>query len=558
MSEKSAGSETDADLEKKFRRKGLRFRLMVVFTIGLVAAFALAAGSSLFFVYKMNSDETNRLAEDLALLVAEGVATFGETGDMNGLSVYLKKVEARKLIQEMHVIRGKAVEKDFNERKGAAPRDEIERGVLENGLPVRVQDENGHSVRHVMPSLAEESCLGCHNVPKGSVLGVTSVTVSTAESDEALGALNRTLGLVFLGAVALALVCGTIVAKSITRPLHQSIGLLRNIAEGEGDLTRRLELTSQDELGELARWFNVFAGKIQDLVKQVSGNVVMLASASMELTAVSEKTAAGARESTARAQTVAAAAEEMSANTASVAAGMEQASGNLSSVATATEEMTATIGEIAGNTEKARNTTGQAAQQADSFAVVMRELGSAAQEIGKVTETIAGISAQTNLLALNATIEAARAGAVGKGFAVVANEIKELAHQTAAATGDIKSKIAGIQAVTGSAVADIEKIVRVIREVNQIVTVIAAAIEEQSAVTKDVASNVAQASSGVKDANGQAGEMATVSKDIAKDIAKVSATSGEITNASIQVQATARDLAKVAGDIKNLLSRFKV
>ena len=188
-----------------------------------------------------------------------------------------------------------------------------------------------------------------------------------------------------------------------------------------------------------------------------------VASASTELLAISEQTSSGSRESTSRAQTVAAAAEEMSVSTVSVAAGMEQTSTNLSSVASATEEMTATIGEIAGNTEKARGTTDQAAQQADKFAGVMRDLELAAQEIGKVTETITGISAQTNLLALNATIEAARAGAAGKGFAVVANEIKELAQQTAAATGDIKNKIAGIQNATGSAMTDIEKIVYVIR-----------------------------------------------------------------------------------------------
>ena len=120
----------------------------------------------------------------------------------------------------------------------------------------------------------------------------------------------------------------------------------------------------------------------------------------------------------------------------------------------------------------------------------MQQLGAAAKEIDKVTETITRISAQTNLLALNATIEAASAGEAGHGFAVVANEIKKLARQTASATENIKEKIAGVQASTGSAIAGIEKISGVINDVGSIIVSIAAAIEEQSSVTKAVAGNI--------------------------------------------------------------------
>ncbi len=135
----------------------------------------------------------------------------------------------------------------------------------------------------------------------------------------------------------------------------------------------------------------------------------------------------GSQQASGQAHAVAAAAEQMTANVISVAAGMEQTTTNLASVASATEQMTATIGEIAGNSEKARRITEEATRQAARISEQMNQLGAAAQQIGKVTETITEISSQTNLLALNATIEAARAGSAGKGFAVVANEIKELA-----------------------------------------------------------------------------------------------------------------------------------
>ena len=180
--------------------------------------------------------------------------------------------------------------------------------------------------------------------------------------------------------------------------------------------------------------------------------------ASAELSASSARMSDGSREASDKAHAVAAAAEQMTANVMSVASGMEQTSTNLGTVATATEQMTSTIGEIAGNSEKARRITEEATRQAARIGEQMNQLGAAAQEIGKVTETITEISSQTNLLALNATIEAARAGSAGKGFAVVANEIKELAKQTAAATEDIKGRIAGVQSSTAGGIAEIGKV----------------------------------------------------------------------------------------------------
>jgi methyl-accepting chemotaxis protein len=188
----------------------------------------------------------------------------------------------------------------------------------------------------------------------------------------------------------------------------------------------------------------------------------------------------------------------------------------------------------------------------------MQELGRAAQDIGKVTETITDISAQTNLLALNATIEAARAGAAGKGFAVVANEIKELARQTATATEDIKGKIAGVQTSAGGAIADIEKISGVIKEVSAIVGSIAAAIEEQAAVTKDVAGNIAQASAGVKDSNERVAQTAAVSKTIAHDMTTVTAAVTEIRQGGEQVAASAAEVAQVAAQLRTAAEQFRV
>jgi methyl-accepting chemotaxis protein len=357
--------------------------------------------------------------------------------------------------------------------------------------------------------------------------------------------------------ILVGILLAIVTTRAIVKPLHQTTSMLKDISEGEGDLTMRLDASRQDELGEMARYFNQFAEKLQRIISSISGNAQTVASSATELSAISTETAQNVQTLTSKTTTVAAAAEEASANTTSVAASMEQSSTNLASVASATEEMSATIGEIAANTEKARVISTEAGNQAAAVSALMQQLGQAAHEIGKVTETITNISAQTNLLALNATIEAARAGAAGKGFAVVANEIKELAKQTAAATEDIKAKISGVQLSTGSAISDIAKITTVIAEVGQIVSGIATAIEEQATVTKDVAGNIAQASSGVHEANERVAQTASVAKSMAQDLAGVNAAAGEIRAGGEQVQASAAQLSMLAEQLKGLVGQFK-
>ena len=166
-------------------------------------------------------------------------------------------------------------------------------------------------------------------------------------------------------------------------------------------------------------------------------------------------------------------------------------------------------------------------------------------------------ASQTRMLALNATIEAARAGAAGKGFAIVANEIKELARQTAAATEDIKAKVAGVQSSAGSAITDIGKISAVINEVGAIVSSIAAAIEEQATVTKDVAGNIAQASAGVKDSNERVAQTVTVSKSMAQDIAGISAAVNDLRQDGEQVEISAAELSKLAEQLRTTVGQFQ-
>ncbi|MDK9708890.1 MAG: methyl-accepting chemotaxis protein [Desulforhopalus sp.] len=365
------------------------------------------------------------------------------------------------------------------------------------------------------------------------------------------------IGLILLS-IGVAAIIWFFVARGIARPVQNAANRLRDIAEGEGDLTMRLEQTSNDEIGEMGRWFNVFVEKLQGIISQVSSNTVEVEKSSHQLLDISADMAEKSDEATSRAGNVAAAAEEMSSNLTAVAASMEESSTNTSMVSNAAEQMASTFSAIVENVESASAISGKAVEQTNGTASKMAVLGQAAISIGKVTETITEISEQTNLLALNATIEAARAGDAGKGFAVVANEIKDLARQTAIATLDIKKQIESIQATTSETVQEIDQIAEVITRVNAIVSSISGDIESQSVTTREIAENISQASIGIQEVNQNVGLSSQVATQMAEDIAMVNAASEAIAGSSNSVKESAKQLQAMAGELSRLVGSFKV
>ena len=314
----------------------------------------------------------------------------------------------------------------------------------------------------------------------------------------------------------------------------------------------------QDEFSELNASVHGLIANTRKMVQDIRENSSNLNQSSDNLSQVAENMDAGASRTARRSENVAAAAGEMSSNMGSVAAATEEAAANVNMMTTATEEIGSTVGEIQQSTAKAKDITDQAVKEAVDISHKVDELGDSAQDIGKVTETITEISSQTNLLALNATIEAARAGEAGKGFAVVANEIKDLAKQTAEATGEIKQRIESIQNSTNVTVGGIKTITEIINEIDEIVSNIANALDEQAGTMTELTVNIQQAGEGIGEVAENVAQSSTVSQEIATDIAQVNEAAGEITEGTSQVKEKANELKGYAANLKTLIEKFNL
>ena len=452
------------------------------------------------------------------------------SGDSKEIKAVVAELQKSQGIKALRVLPTETVKQQFK-IGDAAQADALEQRILQEGKPHFGVEERGSSLvyRAIMPMQASRNFIGrdcttCHQVSEGTVLGAVSLEIGLEQLQQAGVDFRNFMILISLGFGAIFLLgfyylCRRIIAL----PLGEVVSQLKDMSEGEGDLTNRLTVRSHDEIGELAKWFNVFVEKIQNTVRVIGGNIQSLAGSAEELTAVSHQMSSNSEETAAQTNVVSAASEEVSKNVQTVAA--------------AEEEMSASIKEIAKSTNEAARVAKEAVEVAEKTNQTITKLGDSSAEIGNVIKVITSIAEQTNLLALNATIEAARAGEAGKGFAVVANEVKELAKQTGNATEEISRKIQAIQASTQESVGAIGRITEVINQVNDIANTIASAVEEQTVTTNEMSRNVSEAAKG--------------SNEIVQNITGVAQAAQSTASGAAQTQSAAQELARLASELQS-------
>ena len=332
---------------------------------------------------------------------------------------------------------------------------------------------------------------------------------------------------VLLAGVVLAMLLAMWIARSIRRPVDVLMRSIERIAAG--DLTQEIEVVSQDELGRTTQALHRAMGAIRGILSGVADSAAALAVSSDGLTATSQRLANAARSASGRAEEVSTVTHQMSMNVDTVSSGAQ--------------EMGASIREIAQNAMGAATVGEEAVVAARATTEIVGKLGVSSTEIGNVLKVITSIAAQTNLLALNATIEAARAGDAGKGFAVVAGEVKDLAQETAKATGDIGRRIEAIQTDTGNAVDAIATIGEIIDRINNYQTMVASAVEEQSATSSEMSRSATEAAMGTN--------------AIASAIAEVAASTTETTTGITETEHAATELSQLSGQLQDLVGKFR-
>lgn len=386
--------------------------------------------------------------------------------------------------------------------------------------------------RATVDKASSTACLSCHtNSQVGDVLGMLSLSVPMTE---AIVLSNRSMwqtGGLMCAIVAIILVVTYLLLRNIVlQPMVKMSEISRDIAKGEGDLTKRVPADGHDEIAQMGQYFNEFIEKLQHMIKKVAHVTDKVASASVELSATAEEISKGTDTLTSRASQTAAAVEEMNATVGQVA----QNSGKAASLAQDTVKTAQEGGTVVSSTISGMQ---QLSAAVSNSATIISDLGKSSDQIGEIVRTIEDIADQTNLLALNAAIEAARAGEQGRGFAVVADEVRKLAERTTKATKEIGDMIRQIQQDTRGAVDSMQQgtqkvtagvdlvnktgealsqIVRMVSESADMIRQIAVASEEQSVATQQIASDIENVAKVTKESSSGAHESAKASQDLSQ------------------------------------------
>jgi len=532
-------------------------KIWVRLTAAIWLTMAIIWTVMIFWTTQANRETAVRQAQDFSQSIHEmtmaGLTGMMITGTVGQREVFLDQIKQLAIIKDLHVARSEAVVKLYGpDTKSTRQLDTLEQQVMTSGKPYVASESVGNSsyLRVINPTIASKNYLGkdcilCHQVPEGTVLGVVSMKVSLDSVEAEVASFRlKIAGIALVALGALLVIIYLLTHHFVTAPLEELRKGLRDIASGEGDLTRRLPVKGKDEVGQSAAVFNEMMENFNQLVRQVRDSASQVSARVAALSDSADRVTQSSHHQNEKSNQAAAAVEQLVSSISSIAQSaahvQHQSQDSLARATEGSRNLNVLLGEM--------NVVEHAVKEmADSVNNFVKNT----EAITAMTREVKDIAEQTNLLALNAAIEAARAGEQGRGFAVVADEVRKLAEKSSRSATEIDAITAQLSAQSVAVRRSIEAGISHL-ESSQ------AAVHSVSDVLEATNGSVTEVGHGLDAIASATDQQRRFSGDVENSIEAIAGMARENSGTVEQTAGAAHDLKRLAEGLATLVGRFKV
>ena len=533
-------------------------KIWIRLVVSIAAMLCLAWGGMIYWTTYQQRNMALQQARDLAMSVNQmtmaNLLFMKVTKTIKKRNIYYDQVRQSQAIKDLRVLRGAGVIHEMGDGDEISMNpDALEKGVLDSGKTLFQEandPQHGHVLIAIFPAIAAKNylgrdCLECHEEAKeGQILGAVSMKVSLKDLDAAVSESRTGLLLAtLLISIPLLFFIFVFVRSFVTTPLAAMAANLKAIANGEGDLTSRLNVRGTDEIGEASAAFNSMMLKLQTLINQINGIARQVANSAGSLRVRSDAVAKGSQAQTRESENAALALDEIAAAVASVSQSCTQVHTLTLESQNRTAKGKESLQELQQQINRVELAVGDIAQKVESFVA-------STASITKMTQEVKDIADQTNLLALNAAIEAARAGELGRGFAVVADEVRKLAEKSGRSASEIDKLTSALSSESDQVRQALHSGLKQLASSHHSMSAVAGVLD-------GAASSVNQVAHGMSEVHDATEQQQQASGLVSAQVDSIAGLARENSYAIVAMNESMQELGRLSQSLEHELGRFK-